>query len=175
MPAGKTYENIGQTTSITSTTTSVTFSNISQNYTDLILVGNVVASTGATAVAFRANGLSGSTDYGWGWISNSSNNKKSGYEPNQTYGGLSWYTTPGTSTGFSFVAHFNNYSSTSVRKSYYSRTASLASGTSYPGTELITGVVKTTNAITSIELQMQFGSVTFSDGTTFTLYGVKAA
>ena len=176
MPAGKTYENIGQTVSITSTTTSITFSNISQNYTDLILVGNVIASSTGNAVAFRVNSLSGASDYSYKWIGNSNNTKKAGGQSAATYGVLQWYTTPSTSTsGCMMVAHFGNYTSTSNKKCWYSRSSSLDVSTDYEGTEMLGGIIQTTNAITSIELQMQFGVTTFSNGTTFTLYGVKAA
>lgn len=180
MPAGKTYENIGQTVSLTSTTTSVVFSNISQDYTDLILVGQVVASSSGSAAAFRVNSLSSANSYGWRWVGNTtgggtSNNKESG-SINDTMGVVQWYTTPSTSTsGCMFIAHFGNYTNTSNKKTWYSRASSMDTSSDYEGTEMLGGIIHTTNAITSIELQMQFGTQTFSNGTTFTLYGVKAA
>jgi hypothetical protein len=180
MPAGKTYENIGQTISLTGTTTSVVFSNISQNYTDLILVGQVVASTSGGVPAFRVNSLSSTNSYGWRWVGNTTggstgNNKESGYI-SDTYGVCQWYTTPSTSTsGCMFIAHFGNYTNTSNKKTWYSRGSSMDTSSDYEGTEMLGGIIHTTDAITSIELQMQFGAQTFFNGTTFTLYGVKAA
>lgn len=181
MPAGKTYENIGQTVSLTTTTTSVVFSNISQDYTDLILVGQVVASSSGSACAFRVNSLSSAGAYNWKWVANTthgggtSSNKEAG-SISDTLGVVQWYTTPSTSTsGSMFVAHFGNYTNTSNKKSWYSRASSMDTSSDYEGTEMLGGMINTTNAITSIELQMQFGVQTFYSGTTFTLYGVKAA
>jgi hypothetical protein len=177
MPAGKTYENILQTVALTGSQTSVTFTSISQNYTDLILVGNVIASTPGGAISFRANGLTSVSDYGHTWLSRGNNTNFSGADFTQAYGVCDWYTTPSTNTnGYVFVTEFLNYTGTHHNKTYWSKAASVGGNSQYPGNDNIAGTVNTTSPITTITLTLQENaSNNFFSGTTFTLYGIKAA
>ena len=176
MPAGKTYENIGQTVTLGSNTLSYTFTNISQNYTDLILVGNTKASVTGAATSFRVNNLTSVADYGHAYLSRSGATTYSGNEFNSAYGVCQWFTTPGTTDGCMFITEFLNYTGTHHNKTYWSRATSLGSDSSYQGNDMISGTVNTTSAITSIKLSMQENaSNTINAGSTFTLYGIKAA
>jgi hypothetical protein len=177
MPAGKTYENILRTISLNSSQPSVTFNSISQDYTDLILVGNVIASIPGGAVSVRANGLTSVSHYGHTYLSRGNNTLYSGADFSQAYGVCDWFTTPSTNTnGFVFVTEFLNYTGTHHNKTYWSKAASVGGNSQYPGNDLIAGTINTTSPITTITLSMQENAAQgFLSGTTFTLYGIKAA
>jgi hypothetical protein len=64
-----------------------------------------------------------------------------------------------------------NYSNTTTNKTVISRT-NVTSG-SFPGTETMVNLWRSTSAINVIELR-QSGSGQYLSGTTFTLYGIKA-
>ena len=74
-------------------------------------------------------------------------------------------------TGLQTVTHFMNYSNTTTYKTLLSRSGTL--GGSYTGTTLIAGLWRSTSAITSILVGCTTN--TFVAGSTFTLYGIKAA
>ena len=66
-----------------------------------------------------------------------------------------------------------NYNNTNVNKTSLVR-AGLTGG-SYPGTEALINLWRSTSAITSIVLKAGNGAVNFNSDSTFTLYGIKAA
>lgn len=176
MPAGKTYENIGQTQTLTSSTNTITFSNISQDYTDLVIVGNLILNTTGNAVSFRANGLNTSADYDFSWWSRGSGGSYGGTNNSTSYGVTNWYTTPGTTVGHVFVADLINYTGTHHYKTLVSRSSSIASNSTYPGNEITVSTIYTTSAITSLSFSPNFGgSEVFTSGTSITLYGIKRA
>lgn len=177
MPAGKTYENIVQTVTLSSFQTSVTFTNISQAYTDLVLVGSVKSNTNGAAVVFRVNDLNTAASYGHTWMTRSNSATYSGLETSAAYGVVGWYTTPGTNVnGYMFIADFLNYTGTHHFKTVLSKATSVGSDSVYLGNERVSSQVATTSPITSLRLTMQeSGTNGFSAGTTFTLYGIKAA
>jgi hypothetical protein len=177
MPAGKTYENIGQTSTLTSSATTITFSSISQDYTDLILIGNVVANANSTAVSFRVNSLTSSADYGHSWYGIQSDaTARGGLETGVAYGASGWFTTPSTNGVYVSIMEFLNYTDTDKYKTVYARSMALGGAGSYPGNEYLTSTVKTTSAITSITLSLQTDNTkNFNAGTAFTLYGIKKA
>jgi len=74
--------------------------------------------------------------------------------------------TLGTSTS---IANFMNYSNTTTFKTSISRAGNAAGGT-----DLIVGLWRNTAAITTILIDPS-GATTFAIGTTYTLYGIKAA
>lgn len=171
MPLPSTYIPIA-TNTLTTAPTEVLFSNIPQNYTDLVLVMNVKNSVGngyATQVQYNSDT---STNYSWAgfW----------GYN-------LSTVSTTRASNvaiqkvGFSSVSSGNvwsvifitipNYSNSSVYKTLLARTNSIDAN-SYFG--MGSGLWRSTAAINQIKITSE-SSGTFATSSTFTVYGIKAA
>ena len=160
-----TYESIANT-SLTSSTGTVTFSSIPSTYTDLVIITNSKTVSGTAQTIFRLNGDTGSnysllrTGTDSGVVSNNPNNV--------AFGQLSWWGYMGSTFGQVIVAFINNYANTSAYKTVLSRN----SNANYN-----TGVVLTTwlssAAINSITITPDASS--FDIGSTFSLYGIKAA
>jgi len=163
MPA--TYEPIA-TTTLTSNSTNVTFSNIPQTYTDLVLIINSYC-VGATAldVAWRANGDSGNYYSGTRLMSDNVpyTDRNSNTNAGNAVGIFNdWSVTRG---------YFMNYSNTTTYKTALFRSDA-------KGYAVYTGVTmwRSTSAITSLTFIQPFGqSGQYASGSTFTLYGIKAA
>jgi hypothetical protein len=161
-----TYEPIATQTT-TSAVASVTFSSISSSYTDLVLV--YVAAVSATYdLYFRLNGDTASNYsytvlYGTGTVAGSARSS-------QNSGSFDYYGTPDTTLGTSnTIAQFMNYSNSTTYKTVLAR-ANRASG----GVDALVNLWRNTAAITSIQIG-SFAAPTISSGSTFTLYGIKAA
>jgi hypothetical protein len=169
-----TYEPIA-TTTLGSSQSSVTFGSggtISQAYTDLFLVFTA-KQTGTSNVNIKMtfNSDTGSNYsmtrlYGNGSTASSDrvtsqNNFEVGY--------------PGGSSTPSIYAlstiNIMNYSNTTTYKSFISRWGNVGTSDSYTLTQV--GLWRSTSAITSITLAPVSNS--FDSGSTFTLYGIKAA
>ena len=165
MPAGNTYEAIA-TQTLGSNTQFVTFSSISGTYTDLVLVF-VGTST------HTDNGSRGYIQF----------NSDTGTNYSDTI--LQWDGTTATSlrdTSASSIAYgrignsglsqanisIQNYSNSTTNKTILSRQSSLAAQHS----RATVGLWRNTNAITSITLSCD-GS--YTSGSTFSLYGIRAA
>lgn len=155
----KTYEPIA-TTTLSSTTSTVTFSSIPATYTDLILVINAFTSTeGNCYVRLNnvATSLYSSTRlYGNGTTA-SSDRFSSGTESN--IANL-------TTTMGNVIIHFMDYANATTNKTFISRSNS----TGY--TMACVGLWRSTAAINRIDFSL---SPTLQIGSTFTLYGIKAA
>lgn len=158
------------TTTLGSAATSYTFTSIPSTYTDLIIITNLSSSTN-TNPSIRVNGDSG-TNYSSTYLTGVSAGASTTRETNTTAGAMSW--TGGTMNGAPTVGFINfmNYANTAINKSFISRysgtgTASLGEAT------VIMNLWRNTAAITSIEITAI--STTFAAGSTFTLYGIKAA
>ena len=166
----KTYEPIA-TNTLGSATASVTFSSISSTYTDLVIVCAVFNSVDGAATEFQFNSDTG-TNYSNTFLEGSGSTATSSRESNQTSIGTS-YNIGGNSTNPCItVANIQNYSNTTTNKTLVGRWNS-ASGGTYPGTGAVVGLWRSTSAITSVVIKT--GSGNFNTGSTFTLYGIKAA
>jgi hypothetical protein len=155
-----TYEPI-QTNTLGSTTTSVTFSSIPSTYTDLIIVFSGT-SNALDSLNIRFNGDT-SALYSRIIISGNGSTTVSDREVSQGSSGIGLTSTTQSDTTFQVF----NYSNTTTYKTILSRanvSASLVRGCA--------GVYRSTSAITSVTL---FSSSTLNIGSTFTLYGIKAA
>lgn len=158
------YEVIEAKT-LSSAVASVTFSSILQTYTDLVLVLSTGVTTGSsTNVFFRYNNdssalYSRTTLYGDGSTAGSSR----GSGATEAYAGQSETTIQSMSTLQIF-----NYSNTTTFKTCITRDsqASLVSQTRV-------NLYRSTSAISRLDVHS--ASSTFIVGSTFTLYGVKAA
>jgi hypothetical protein len=161
-----TYDCIATTTVTGSATSSITFSNISGNYTDLVLVLNGGAS-GIANVHLRFNG-----DTGNNYITTSFGGGGSLSSPRSAAGSSAIANDYGygeNDMNFNVIIDIMNYSSSATRKTFISRSNHADNGVS-----VTSGMWRSTSAITSIEIQSIFsGSPTFSIGTTFSLYGIK--
>lgn len=161
-----TYEPIASTT-LASPTNSITFSSISQAYTDLILV---CSGTANTASSFDIQVGNGSVDTGNNYyitlVSGSGSSTSTYREENtpacQQMGIV--YTTPMTST-----IHFMSYSNATKYKTLLSRNNNLG----FRGVVATVGLWKSTSAINVIKIGT--GGANMAAGFIATLYGIKAA
>jgi hypothetical protein len=164
MPA--TYEPISTTTLGTATNT-VTFTGISQAYTDLVLVFNG-SETGASNPELRVG--SGSIDtgsnYSWTFVGGDGSSATSSRAPNQTSINPAW--NPGANTHYLAIYHFQNYSNTTTFKTVLTR------GNDTTGRAVLSvGLWRSTSAINQIRIYDDYNNMKI--GTTLTLYGIKAA
>jgi hypothetical protein len=166
MPAGNTYEAIF-TETLASAQASVTFSSIPSTYTDLVLVSNLYGSGGSANILVRFNSDTG-TNYsntmltGNGTSAASSRNTStdsifminSGSSLNGAWG--------------TFIMNLNNYSNATTNKTALVRFSAA-------GNEVTAnvGLWRNTSAITAIEIRTS--SNNYLAGSTFSLYGIKAA
>ena len=159
----KTYEPIATTTA-SGSTSQYTFTSIPATYTDLVLV-IMAANASASNFEITFNSDTGS-NYSRTQLSGNGTSASSARESNYTsYRTLS---TPASTSTFA-IANFNimNYSNTTTYKTLLDR-GGYASDQAYAQV----GLWRSTAAITSIKLLC--GS-NLSAGSTFTLYGIKAA
>ena len=152
------------TTTLGADTASVTFSSISSAYTDLVLVLNWTSSTSEFPM-LQFNGDT-ATNYSWTDVVGNGTSALSYRGSNVagvytlTYAGATWSNA---------IWNIQNYSNTTTYKTVLTR----ANGTgSY--TEANVGLWRNTSAINSIKVTFQTAS-NYKTGSTFTLYGIKAA
>ena len=162
-----TYEPIA-TTTLGSSSNTVTFSSISGTYTDLIAVISSTVS-GAQDVYCRFNSDTGS-NYSDTHMSGTGSSALSGRDTSAVRMQLDSYGYPEPNVGHILIAHFMNYSNTTTNKTVLTRASNALNGTT-----ALVGLWRNTSAITTIDFICGTGSATFSSGSTFTLYGIKAA
>ena len=165
----KTYEPIA-TQTLGSAAASVIFSSIPQTFTDLVLVTQVLQVAGSSSLRVRFNGDSGS-NYSRTSLDGNGSSALSGRESSITSGYVTLYAP--TTTAFAIgICNFQNYSNSTTYKTFISR-----GGRAGEGDSAIVGLWRDTDAITSIELSLgvTFPSNNLASGSTFTLYGIKAA
>ena len=157
------------TQTLGSAAASVTFSSIPSTYTDLVLVMDFSITTANDSVYLRLNSDSG-TNYSNTTLSGNGSTAYSGRDSSSSSGiRLSAYNTAqGASTRQVNITQFQNYANTTTNKTVLNRYSSVG------GTEAIVGLWRSTSAITSILLRF-YSSQNFESGSTFTLYGIKAA
>lgn len=155
------------TQTLSSNVSDVTFSSISSAYTDLILSCSVVCSSTQT-LYMRFNGVAG-TSYSSTYIFGNGSSAGSGRQSNDSRILLGSINVGMSTTNYSVVnAHIFNYTNTTTNKTVISR-QSLGSAE----VNLSAGMFRDTSAITSLVVLPSSG--TLNAGSTFTLYGIKAA
>jgi hypothetical protein len=163
-----TYEPIA-TTTLGTAAASVTFSTISGAYTDLVLVISARMSGGGAASAIQAqfNSDSGS-NYSSTVLSGNGSTASSFRDTSVTQAsfGLATDTAGELSTN---IVQIMNYSNSTTYKTVLAR-----AGIAGDRVRAIVNLWSSTSAITSI-LIINNGAVNFVAGSTFTLYGIKAA
>jgi hypothetical protein len=164
MPA--TFENI-QTYTVVTDQPSITFSNISQSYTDLMLVATSSIPAGAAFSFQCGNGtINTSAIYNRTFIYATSSAFPSGRASSQTQ----VYFSSGDTSGIfgQSTVHIQNYSSATVKK--------LLLAVSGDGKDEVAAqavMIDTTSAINIITVTGYLDNILA--GSTFTLYGIKSA
>jgi hypothetical protein len=158
-----TYDPIA-TQTLGSSSGSITFSSIPSTYTDLVIVFSGTTAA-LVAVDIQFNGDT-SAIYSRAIISGNGSTASSDREVNQTQSSIGLSSTTQSDSIFQIF----NYSNTTTFKTVLSRanvTASLL--------RACVGLYRSTSAITSVTLSVTNSASTFSAGSTFSLYGIKAA
>ena len=167
-----TYEKIA-TNTLGSTASIVTFSSIPSTYTDLIIIASVGSNNDAQVFSCRINSDTG-TNYSVTQLLGDGASAYSSRESSQTKLNISKGIGVTTTTGgMVVISNFLNYSNATTYKTVLSRVGESV-GT-YLGTAATVGLWRSTSAITAIELSLNNGIATFNTGSSFTLYGIKAA
>ena len=168
----KTYEAIA-TTTLASAANTYTFTSIPATYTDLVCVVNGSMSS-ADYVQFQLG--NGSIDTG----TNYSNTALVGtgstaYSSRGTTRDSIFSPEPFTTSQCNWVIQFNNYSNTTIYKSSLFRSnVPVTGGGATFNVNAATGLWRSTSAIERIKFSSYYG-FNYTAGTTFTLYGIKAA
>ncbi len=164
MPAGNTYEAIA-TQTLGSAAASVTFSSIPSTYTDLVLVVAAAStSAGTYSVTFRFNSDSASNYSDTRIIGNGS-----AASSNRDSSQAEMYPVNITNTIGTVIHQIMNYSNATTYKTMLSRGISA----DYQVWANVGLWRKTPEAINTILLSV--AGNTFATGSTFSLYGIKAA
>lgn len=169
-----TYEPIATNTIAGSSTTSVTFSSIPGTYTDLRLIINSqnANNTNQPFIQFNADTGTSTTNYSTTSLRGDGSSAASGRHTN-IYG---WYPVPGPGVGTTgnfqpWLVDIMNYANTTTFKTGLSRFNN--------ATSILSANVHlwraTIAAITSITITAESGAGVLVAGSTFTLYGIKAA
>lgn len=154
------------TTTLGSAQASVTFNSFS-GYTDLVLVISAAGTAGAD-IRLQFNSDTG-TNYSRTYLSGSGSSAVSGRATSASSAGITAYgTLTATLGGTNNITHIMNYSNSTTYKTALSR-----SNDAGAGTDAIVSMWRNTAAITSFLVSASTGN--FSTGSTFTLYGIKAA
>jgi hypothetical protein len=161
----KTYEPIA-TYTIPSATANYTFSSISGTYTDLVIVvtGN---STAAADLWMQVNGDTGS-NYSTTQLSGTGSSALSQRSSNRANFNVNFNAYMSTTVAANYIIQLQNYSNTTTYKTMLARC-----NNANQAVDATVGLWRNTAAITSVTL-IANGS-TFATGSTFTLYGIKAA
>ncbi len=166
-----TYEPIA-TTTLGSNAASVTFSSITGTYTDLVLVSfarSTIAGSGNNLYC-RLNSDSG-TNYSATEVAGDGSSAYSDRQTSSSYSFIGFTSGAGAASDVfgPSISNFQNYSNTTTNKTILSR--GNAAG---QGTHAIVSLWRNTAAITQIVIYPA-GVNNFVTGSTFTLYGIKAA
>jgi hypothetical protein len=162
----QTYEPLATSTLGTATAT-VTFGSISGTYTDLVLVVNAKSTSGGVDLSMQFNSDTAS-NYSKTNLYGDAGGATSTRQSNQTKANLNLAGYVTTTFGTYQIAQIINYANTTTYKTYLSRAGNVS-----VGVDAIVGTWRSTAAITTIALFVS--GDTFASGSTFTLYGIKAA
>lgn len=168
MPA--TYEPIANTT-LGSDTATVTFSSISQSFTDLVIIVNAANDqTSTSSIGLRFQVGNGSVDTGSNYSATflyAETSALSTRVSNQT-GGYSGELLGTIDKASTTILNVMNYSNTTTNKTILAR-----SGTANARIDSTVTLWRSTSAINTIKFYLNANQ--FKTGSTFTLYGIKAA
>jgi hypothetical protein len=164
----KTYEPIA-TTTLGSAASSVTFSSISGSYTDLVLVVDYSLNVANSSLFVRLNGDTGS-NYSYTRLSGTGSAASSGRGTSSDQARITADTTAQSASTRQIVTiNLMNYSNSTTYKTFLVRYNSTG------GTEAFVDLWRNTAAVTSVQIKGFDGTAIIESGSTFTLYGIKAA
>lgn len=162
------YYQIASTT-LSNTSNNVSFASIPSNYTDLVLVLSLKqsAASGSNPYFYFNNttGVTCSTTLMYG---NGSTTGGTRFSSASTFPLFWWTNLTDTSFAFQSTVHINGYSNTTTYKPVIARSSDATKGT-----ETTANQWQSTSAISQINIAI--GSNAFAIGSTFSLYGIKAA
>jgi hypothetical protein len=155
------------TNTLTANSGTVTFSSIPQGYTDLILITNSKTTSGGN-LTMQLNSDTG-TNYSMTEVYGDGSTAASNRNTSQTSMSIARYGNPDTANFNSVsISHIMNYANSTTYKTVLTRASNANTG---QGADLTVCLWRSTAAVTTISVS----SGTFVIGSTFTLYGVKAA
>jgi hypothetical protein len=160
-----TYEPIA-TQTLGSATPTVTFSSIPSTYTDLVLIFTGSNATSSNGLRLRFNSDSSSI-YSYTYLYGNGTSAASDRTTGATGGQIA---TDIASTQATCIAHIMNYKNTTTYKTFIGRGSSAANLA-----DAQVSLWRDFSAITSVTVLLGAGTSNFSTGSTFTLYGIKAA
>jgi hypothetical protein len=176
MPA--TYEPI-QTISASGSTGVIEFTSISQSYTDLILVSNTYSSTASYGALVSLIGVGNGTidtgnNYSYTYIRGDGGTATTARVTNAgSFGAIYTGTAQSGSNNWSTcIMQFQNYSNTTTRKTVLWRDNN-ATGNGVL-VDAGVGLWRSNSAINRIKITLNV-SQNYAVGSTFTIYGIKAA
>jgi hypothetical protein len=172
-----TYEMIQKST-LTSAVASVTFTAISNIYTDLVIIANVQGQANGCNMQIWFNDDGSSTNYSSSVLYSTGSVVGAGRSANQakinfgTNGGMPF----SDSNQFGLnIYNIQNYSNTTTYKTIFGTARNLNNGyTGAPEFTQAVGMWRNTAAISSISIGVD-NSKTMQIGSSFTIYGIKAA
>jgi 3-deoxy-D-arabino-heptulosonate 7-phosphate (DAHP) synthase len=159
MPA--TYDKIASQT-LGTAQSSYTFTSIPSTYTDLIMVMTTTSANDQTQVIFNGDTA---TNYSNTRLDGNGSSATSGRNSSQSFVDIG-YNNPGGQ--HQIIVQIMNYANTNTFKTFISRNSNAANLV-----QAIVGLYRSTSAITSMTITAQ--TPNFAIGSTFTLYGIKAA
>lgn len=168
MPA--TYENIA-TTTLGSAQATVSFTSISGAFTDLVLVANVKTTTTTNAYLNVRYNNDSNSNYSVTVLRGNGSAASSSRGSNNTVAYLNFTYPMPTSFETTIISHIQNYSNSTTNKTAITRSNIVSQGVE----ALVTLWRKTPEAITSLSISTDNGGSILDIGSTFTLYGIKAA
>ena len=166
MAAGATYEPIA-TNTLGSATSTVTFSSISGSYTDLVLICSIKGDASNGTIQVRLNGDTGN-NYSYTRIYGTGSTVASDRSSNVSSMQLE---DPSTAFNSQFIVakgQIQNYSNSTTYKTMLGRGDEVTNVTM-----ATSNLWRNTAAVTSVTIFTP--SNNFATGSTFTLYGIKAA
>jgi hypothetical protein len=162
-----TYEPIA-TTTLGSAQSSVTFSSISGSYTDLVLVCNPNSASGPANLMLEYNGNT-ATNYSWTIVGGAAGSALSLRVTSVSAINCTYYGYVENNLNQNTIINIQNYSNSTTNKTCLVRANNAGNGVS-----ATVGLWRQTAAITSVKLYLDTAT-NFATGSTFTLYGIKAA
>jgi hypothetical protein len=170
MPLPSTMTPIA-TQTLTASASSITFSSIPQGYTDLMIVTSAIANvTGADVFVTTYNGDTAS-NYSYTSLYGSGSSAGS-YRGTSVGIILGWMSVFNSSEWSPSTFHFMNYANTTTYKTMLVKSGNATTSGAY--VDLSVGLWRSTAAITSINMRTVNG-YGIKAGSSFTLYGIKAA
>jgi len=162
-----------QSIELASASSSIIFSNIPQNYEDLVLVVNCASESTNAFTYLQFNGDT-ATNYSFTQLYGTGSSALSSRQSNYALLFNSDVSMQQTTISFNVIYQIMNYSNSTTFKTSLARQNG-TSAADYNGALAAVGLWRNTNAINSIKIQATRGGVNynFTAGSTFDLYGIS--